>query len=149
MYGVKWGAIGSDMSKGDVRKMAQLKVAALTQVDERSWDAINVEVAEVAGAIIDPYVHDVNTDQYHFILPVSIPWGENARVGASGMNTGVADQIMTLTVKLLDPDGIIRASASPTTTLAPGEVIYAETATVVLDKQGTWVIYALLEAELA
>lgn len=132
---------------GTLNEGREIGSAALIQVDEITLDAINVEVTEVAGAIIDPYVRVDN--EYHFTLPVSIPWGGNIRVGASGMNTGVADQLMTLTVKLLDPDGIIRASTSPTTSLRPGQVIQAETSTVALDKQGAWVIYALLEAELA
>ncbi len=124
---------------------------AETQVlDEKTWDAIAVEIVEVAGRILTAFVRDDTTDELYLgeDLPVSLPVGHLVRVHFSFQNTGETPQNMKSTVKLIDPDGTVRAEKVLTQYTDPGwQKASSRTDPVELDKAGTWVIYAQLEAE--
>jgi hypothetical protein len=117
--------------------------------------ASNVE-AEVAGSIFGAYVADVTTGEDWIYsdhsgrnpFPIPIPPGHTVHVSATAENTGTGTQRMQLTVELIDPTGIVRASRSASGTLSPGTMMSSGlTPDLVIDKSGTWVIHALLEAE--
>lgn len=133
-----------------------VKVGTLTQVDEGSWAAFIVEAAEVAGEIGGATLHDWTAGELwaDSNFPVSIPFGQEVYFGVHARNTGVVDQIMTLTIQLKDPDGIVRAETVYTPApppIAPGESFSKQTYSdrVTIDKAGTWTLYIKLEAELA
>jgi hypothetical protein len=132
----------------------------LTQVaDEKFLNAINVSQAVVSGWLFGAVVYNQTTGE-DFIyseksgrdpFPVVIPSGHGVQVSVSAENTGDANQEQWLTVELIDPDGIVRAtrtahasSVSPESVMSSGN-----TPTVVLDKAGLWQIHGVLEAEIA
>lgn len=131
-------------------------IAADPMVDEQSWNAISVEAAEVAGEIFGVNIFDYTTVESFGSLQfpiLSIPLGHTVYAGAGGRNTGNADLIMTLTIQLMDPDGIVRSEAvyTPDRIIVPADYFFENTSDskVTLDKAGTWVLYIKLEAELA
>ncbi len=147
-----------EMTKDDLENMAKLgygvKVAALTQVDERSWNAISVEAAEVAGEITGASVQDW-TDQKQWwddYFPVNIPFGHDVYVRVSFKNTGNVDVNFRVTIQVIDPDGIVateRVYVPAPPPFVPGEGSTCMCDKLTIDKAGTWVIHATLEAELA
>jgi len=149
----------SDMPKGDLEKMRRLgygvKVGTLTQVDQETWNAIIVEAPEVAGIIsgVNIWDHTIQESWGYWDFPVSIPLGHEVYAAACGRNKGTGNQIMTLTMQLSDPDGIIRSQSVYTTPapIVPDDYFCDNTFDdrCVLDKAGTWVLYIKLEAALA
>lgn len=132
------------------------RIAAGIVVAEQSWNAINVVAGEVAGIIGGATLHDYTTGEQwaQYVFPVSIPFGHQIYFGVHAENTGIADQIMSLTIRLKDPDGIVRAETVYTPALppiAPGESFSKQTFSdrVTIDKAGIWILYVKLEAELA
>lgn len=139
-----------EVSYGTLNEVST-EVATLV-VDERSWDAINVEAVEVGGQIVNAFVRDDTTGELYLSgdFPVSIPLEHLIRTHFSFANTGEAPQNMKSTVQLIDPDGTVRATKELTQYVDPGwQKASPRTDPVELDKAGIWIIHALLEAELA
>lgn len=137
---VRWGTLDSIASP------------ALQQVDEKTFNAITIEVPAVAGKILTAFVLDDTDDELYLSddFPLSIPLGHLVQVYFTFQNTGEAPQNMKSTVELIDPDGITRATKTLTQYIDSGwQKSSTRTDPVTLDKAGTWKIYALLEAELA
>lgn len=136
--------------------MTVIRYGTLTEVDEKTLAAIQIETPTVAGWIFGAVVYNVTTGE-DFIyseksgrdpFPVQIPHGHTISVSASAENTGTERQRMVLTVELIDPDGILRSSKSASGTISPGTVMTSgRIPDFTPDKTGTWKIHALLEAE--
>lgn len=122
-------------------------------VDEKQWAAIIVEEGPPpppTGQILAALVRDDTTGDLYLSddFPVNLPIGHLVRVHFTFQNTGGSPQNMTSTVELIDPDGIVRATAASTQYIDPGwQKASPRTEPVELDKEGTWAIHALLEAD--
>jgi hypothetical protein len=126
-------------------------------IDERTHNAIYISEPAIDGWIYGAVVYDETTGE-DFIyseksgrnpFPVQIPYGHLISVSVSAENTGDSPQKMKLTVELVDPDGLVRADKSQSGTLSPGTVMTSRrTPNLMPDKFGTWLIHAILEAEL-
>lgn len=128
----------------------------MVQVDLRIWNAVNAAVATPSGQITDAWlnVFDSAGTPIGFYtpkdFPLNIPLGYMISCFCSFKNTAPYDQVMRLTTAIKDPQGITRTSKIYELFYYAGEVTNGPTtAIVVIDKPGTWVIYALLEAEIA
>lgn len=137
----------------------QNRIASPVVAGEKILEAILITTPAIAGWIFGIDVYDETTGE-DFIyseksgrnpFPVEIPYNHVITISALAENTGDAPQWMQLTVELIDPEGIVRKIASadyddvsPGTSLTSGK-----TDPIVPDKDGMWVIHAVLEAELA
>jgi hypothetical protein len=136
----------------------EMKYGTLNVVDEKTLAAFHIETPTVSGWIFGAVVYDVTDDKDYIYseksgrnpFPVQIPRDHVISVSVSADNTGSESQRMTLTVELVDPDGIVRGSRSASAVLSPGTTISSgRTPNFEPDKAGTWKIHAVLEAELA
>lgn len=131
-------------------KYGTLNEVANPVVDEESWNAVYVQVAELAGNIKRVFIRHVETNDIYnnSAFPLTLPFGDHVEVAGSAENTGGATETLRLTVDLLDPDGVKRAHAFGYLELAPGgSLSISLSSPAPLDKGGTWVIHATLEAE--
>lgn len=102
----------------------------------------------ISGYLFGPQVYDATTGENFFLsdLPVGIDGGHKVLAVVYWKNDGSEAVVFTTTLELVDPDGVVRASYTDTRPLDPGQGNGCQTPDVTLDKEGTWKIYAALEA---
>jgi len=116
-------------------------------VDERTWNVANIAAA--AGSISQPYIYDytagVGYDEID--LPVSISLGHQVDGNALFKNDMDVDQIFSLMLEFIDPDGVSRGQISyPSHLLHAYAGLGLTTDKVILDIAGMWKLHALMEA---
>lgn len=136
----------------DIARKGIARIMAASVVDTRDYDAVDVGQVPVAGEISGAHFVHVETDEDHVSrnFPINIPLGDHIYCDVSGKNTGTAPQWMRCTVELYDPDGILRGTNEAHGDVNPGTSMSSGiTPHVTLDKEGTWIIRGILEAEPA
>lgn len=156
-------AAPNEMPRSALIKIAGMgygvKVGTLTQVDERSWNAIEVAAPDIAAQIVGAYLHDVTTDTGYVEsdpsdrhpFPVDIPHGHIIYANILTDNIGDVALKMRVLIELIDPDGIVRHSLwTGTFTVSPGGSMASRSIPhTELDRAGTWVLRGVIEGEPA
>jgi len=135
-----------EMTKGDLKNMAKLgygvKVAAL---DEKSWNAFNVQAPAVDGKIINCALNVDGTVHWEQDFPVEVALGSQVRVHFTYVNTGDVTAQFYYSIEILDPDEIQRAYAKGNNPCDPGwQKASARTDYITIDKGGIWVVRGIL-----
>lgn len=138
-----------EMTKGDLKNMAKLgygvKVAALTQMDERSWDALNVQAPVIDGEIINCVLDVGGILYFQDDFPVEVALGSEVRAHFTYVNTGDTSAQFYYSIELLDPDGEQRAFAEGNNPCDPGwQKASMRTDYITIDKGGIWVVHGIL-----
>ncbi len=136
-----------EMTKDDLENMAKLdygvKVAALTQLDEKSWDAFNVEAPD--GKIINCCLNVDGTLYWQGDFPVEVAMGSEVRAHFTYVNTGDVATLFYYSIEILDPDGMQRAFADGGNPCDPGwQKASMRTNYITIDKGGIWVVHGRL-----
>lgn len=136
-----------EMTKGDLKNMAKLgygvKVAAF--MDERSWNAFNVQAPGVDGKIINCALNVAGTVHWEQDFPVEVALGSQVRAHFTYVNTGDVTTQFYYSIEIIDPDGIQRADAEGNNPCDPGwQKASARTDYITIDKGGIWVVHGIL-----
>ena len=136
-----------------------MPVTLISDLDERSWNAISVEAAPIEATIIGAYIHDVTTNTGYVEsdqsnrhpFPITLPLGHVIYGNISTKNTGLAPVRMRVLIELIDPDGIVRHSIwTSFNTVNPGvSMASAQVPQTTLNKLGTWILHGVIEGEPA
>jgi len=121
-------------------------------LDEENWNAIGVSAEVTNGELRDPKIYDwtagpagqVSYDEGDF--PIPIPLNHEVTAEVMSMNAGPSSGDCRCTVYFKNPDGLTKGSHTETFHLDPYSAIYTATTRVTINKEGTWKLYALLEA---
>lgn len=99
------------------------------------------------GKIEEPRIWDdtVKASYGEADFPVKIPLDHVIAGWAIGTNTTSSIQFMTLTIELIDPDGVSRGKGSYSHNIYPGLSIGKWTDDVIADKPGAWKLHVILE----
>ena len=140
-----------------VKREVAIIIASPTVLDEKTWDAMDVAAPVLAGHLSDPAVGDCTNPEsivwyFEGDFPVSLDIGTPIVCSVIGHNDSNVTIRMTLTLEIVDPDGVVRATISPTRSVELGgqeerQVPYSPDV-VVLDKAGIWKFHTMLEGEV-
>ena len=115
-------------------------------LDERIWNVAKVVAAPAEGALEYAWLSYNGYQNYtEGDFPVTVPLGETVSATVQYANKAAYSQYMKCTVEFIDPDGNSRGENHSTFNMGAyaGRVI--DTDDVVIDKEGTWKIHAILE----
>lgn len=117
-------------------------------LDERTWPAMDV-TAEADVALVTPMVRDVTNSIWYdkADFPVTLALYTEVQGQVAALNNSSYVITVVITVELLDKDGIAhgRYTGSPAT-IQPGWTYTLQTDYVILSKEGSWKIHAIVES---
>lgn len=139
----------NEMTERDLKNMAKIgygvKVGTLTQLDEKSWDAFNVQAPVVDGQIVNCILDVGGTLYLQGDFPVEVALGSQVRVHFTYQNTGDVTTQFYYSIEILDPDELQRAYAEGNNPCDPGwQKASARTNYITIDKGGIWVVHGIL-----
>ena len=125
-------------------------------IDTGDWVAINVAQAppsEPQGTLAFAEIYEFLSGggaQHHYDIPVTIPFGARVQGIVICQNTNTLWQLMGHRIWFEDPDGEVQGLyLGSLNQVAPGSTMKSRTKSVYLEKEGAWVLYAELYAEIA
>lgn len=130
------------------RLRQELGSIAATVLDERTWNAIQAGAGAPEAHLVAPQVKD-ETDGVVYNegdFPAPVPQGHSVELSVGAHNDGASTIAVSVTIIVTDPDGIIRDDVARIFPELPaGSTLRARSHSITINKQGTWVFYALLE----
>ena len=129
-----------------VKKEVSVIVASPAVVDEKTWGAIDIPAP--AGHISTPKIYDYTDTVMYVESDFPISMGLNHQIDGNALFTNDMDidQIFSLMLEFIDPDGVSRVKE-----YRPGHLLHAHsgvgliTDKVTLDIAGRWKLHALME----
>jgi hypothetical protein len=131
-----------------------MPLIAATQIQEKTWDAIQVAAPTADIEFRDLYIHDVTDDEGYssdYGLPFNIAYGHELYGNYRITNIGDVAIAISLLIEVIDPDAMVVVSEwTGPFTLNPGVNMASKSSGhFILDKNGLWLVYGRAEFDLA